>query len=322
MNVIQTIAFLARFRTPVDRPHVATSARRAFLVWAMTVAVPTPALSQRFLRPADVNALPSKPPDARVAYGSDSLQFGELRLPPGAGPFPVAIVIHGGCWVHAYASAQNAAALADALRDAGVATWNVEYRRRDNPGGGWPGTLRDVGDAADSLRALARRHPLDLARVVAVGHSAGGQLALWLAARRKLASSSPLHAANPLPLAGVVALGAPGDLYDFNGYGDAICGPRTIPALLGGTPEEVPDRWRDASPSSFLPLGVPHVMLAGASDRIMPRDRLEAWAAAARAAGDSVEVVVVPNAAHHEVMSPQAVTWPFVRDAVLRLTRR
>lgn len=280
------------------------------------------AQSPRFLRPAEIDALPSKPADARVAYGRDSLQFGELRLPVGRGPFPVAIVIHGGCWVHAYASARNAAALADALRDAGVATWNVEYRRRDNPGGGWPGTLRDVGDAADSLRALARRHLLDLGRVVAVGHSAGGQLALWLAARRKLAPSSPLHAANPLPLAGVVALGAPGDLYDFNRYGDAICGPRTIPALLGGTPEEVPDRWRDASPSSFLPLGVPQVMLAGESDRIMPRDRLDAWAAAARAAGDSVEVTVVPNAAHHEVMSPRAVTWPFVRDAVLRLVRR
>lgn len=296
--------------------------RSLALLVAALCAVPSSAQSQGFLRPADVNALPSKPADARIQYGADSLQFGELRLPPGPGPFAVAMVIHGGCWVHGYASVRNAAALSDALRDAGVATWNVEYRRRDNPGGGWPGTLRDIGDAADSLRALARRFPLDLTRVVAVGHSAGGQLALWLAARRKLPAGSPLHAPAALPLAGVVALGAPGDLYDFNSYGDAICGPRTIPALLGGTPQEVPERWRDASPSSWLPLGVPHVMLAGESDRIMPRAKLDAWAAAARAAGDSVAVVVVPNAAHHEVMSPNAVTWPFVRDAVLRLARR
>lgn len=290
------------------------------LAAALLLAVPAAARAQPYLRPADINALPSKPADARIAYGPDSLQFGELRLPAGGGPFPVAIVIHGGCWVHAYAAVQNAAALADALRDAGIATWNVEYRRRDNPGGGWPGTLRDVGQAADSLRAIARRYPLDLTRVVAIGHSAGGHLGLWLAARHKLASTSALHVATPLPIHGVVSLAGPGDLRDFNEYGDAVCGPGTIPRLLGGSPSEVAERWHDASPSSFLPLGVPQVMLAGEFDRIMPRERLERWAHSARLAGDSVEVIVVPKAAHHEVMSPASVTWPAIRDAMLRLT--
>jgi acetyl esterase/lipase len=290
------------------------------LLLALLLALPGAARAQPFLRPADINALPSKPADARITYGPDSLQFGELRLPTGRGPFPVAIVIHGGCWVHGYAAAQNAAALADALRDAGVATWNVEYRRRDNPGGGWPGTLRDVGQAADSLRSIAERFPLDLSRVIAIGHSAGGHLGLWLAARAKLDPSSALHVASPLPMHGVVSLAGPGDLRDFDEYGDAICGPQTIPRLLGGTPTEVPERWHDASPSSYLPLGVPQVMLAGEFDRIMPRVRLERWADAARAAGDRVDVVVVPKAGHHEVMSPASVTWPAVRDAVLRLT--
>ncbi|HMN10663.1 MAG TPA: alpha/beta hydrolase [Gemmatimonadaceae bacterium] len=303
------------------RLPVISSSRLLTLSIALIATAPAIATAQQFLRPSDINALPSKPADARIPYGPDSLQFGDLRLPSGKGPFAVAIVIHGGCWVHGYAAAQNAAALADALRDAGIATWNVEYRRRDNPGGGWPGTFRDVAAATDSLRALSRRYPLDLSRVVAIGHSAGGQLGLWLAARHKLAPSSPLHADDPLPLAGVVALGGPGDLYDFNRYGDAMCGEGTIPKLLGGTPDQVPDRWRDASPSTFLPLGVPQVMLAGESDRIMPRANLDAWAAAARAAGDRVEVIVVPNAAHHEVMSPRSVTWPHVRDAVLWLAR-
>ncbi len=302
--------------SPVPRPALFA------LACALLLAPPALAQGTSFLRPADINALPSKPADAVVAYGADSLQFGELRLPNGKGPFAVAIVIHGGCWVHDYAAAKNAAALADALRDAGVATWNVEYRRRDNPGGGWPGTLLDVAAAADTLRGLARRYSLDLARVVAIGHSAGGHMALWLAARRKLPISSPLHARNPLPLTGVVALGGPGDLYDFNAYADAICGDATVPSLLGGTPAQVPERWRDASPSSWLPLGVPQVMLAGEADRIMPRANLDAWAAKARAAGDRVEVVVVPKAAHHEVMSPRAVTWTAVKDAVLQLTRR
>jgi acetyl esterase/lipase len=292
----------------------------ALLVSSAVTAAP--AHAQRYLRPADINALPSKAPDAVVAYGADSLQFAELRLPKGTGPFAVAIVMHGGCWVHDYAAAKNAAALADALRDEGVATWNVEYRRRDNPGGGWPGTLRDVGAAADSLRAIARRYALDLSRVVAVGHSAGGHMALWLAARRKLPAGSPLYAPSPLPLRGVVSLAGPGDLYDFNRYGDAICGEGTVPKLLGGAPDAVPERWHDASPSNWLPLGVPQVMLAGEADRIMPRANMDAYASRARAAGDSVEVVVVPNASHHEVMSPQAVTWPAVRDAVLRLLKR
>jgi len=299
-----------------------SSPRRMGLALALLFALPAGAQAPPFLRPADINALPSKPADARIAYGPDSLQFGELRLPTGPGPFPVAIVIHGGCWVHGYAAAQNAAALADALRDAGVATWNVEYRRRDNPGGGWPGTLLDVGQAADSLRAIAARYPLDLSRVVAIGHSAGGHLGLWLAARPKIAPGSALHVAAPLPIHGVVSLAGPGDLRDFNEYGDAVCGPGTIPRLLGGSPAEVPARWHDASPASYLPLGVPQVMLAGEFDRIMPRAKLERWASAARAAGDRVDVIVVPRAAHHEVMSPASVTWPDIRAAVLRLTAR
>lgn len=306
----------SRLPSPVSRPAF------RLLLGALLIARPAAAQGTTFLRPADINALPSKAPDAVIAYGADSLQFGELRLPNGKGPFAVAIVIHGGCWIHDYAAAKNAAALADALRDAGVATWNIEYRRRDNPGGGWPGTFQDAAAAADSLRSVAKRYPLDLSRVVAIGHSAGGQMALWLAARKKLPASSPLHARDPLPLAGVVALGGPGDLYDFNSYADPICSEGTVPKLLGGTREQVPDRWRDASPSSWLPLGVPQVMLAGDSDRIMPRAHLDAWATKARAAGDRVEVVVVPNAAHHEVMSPRAVTWPAVRDAVLKLTEK
>lgn len=105
------------------------------------------------LRPRDIDRLPSRDADARISYDTrDPLQFGELRLPKGPGPFPVAIVIHGGCWVSKFATLQNTAALADGLRDAGVATWNVEYRRLDNPGGGWPGTFADVAAAAITFR--------------------------------------------------------------------------------------------------------------------------------------------------------------------------
>src|SRR5215210_6101524 len=152
---------------------------RQFALPVFIIAIiATAVLPAQRLGPSAVDKLPSKPADAKVAYGSDPLQFGELRLPKGTGPFPVAVVIHGGCWVSEFATLQNTAAAADALRDAGVATWNIEYRRSNNPGGGWPGTFMDVAAATDYVRELARRYTLDLTRVLAIGHSAGAHLAL------------------------------------------------------------------------------------------------------------------------------------------------
>ncbi|MEJ7809981.1 MAG: alpha/beta hydrolase [Gemmatimonadaceae bacterium] len=262
-----------------------------------------------------MDSLPSRPADLRRAYGADSLQFGELRLPAGKGPFPVAIVIHGGCWVSRFASLRNTAALADALRREGVATWNVEYRRLDHPGGGWPGTLEDVAAAADFLRTLARARPLDLTRVVAVGHSAGGQLALWLAARKRLPAGSPLAPGNPLPLRGVVSLGGISDLAEFGERDRATCGP-VVARLMGGTRAEVPERYAQASPIELLPLGTRQILIAGDSDRIAPQAGRDAYVAAALRAGDRVEQITVPGAGHFEVIAPTTSAWPLVRDAV------
>ena len=284
------------------------------IAFTATVAAQMPRL-----RPRDVDALPSRPADFRVTYGDDPLQFGELRLPSGSGPFPVAIVIHGGCWVSRFATLQNTAALSDALRNAGVATWNIEYRRLDNPGGGWPGTFVDVGGAADHVRVLAKSHPLDLSRVVSLGHSAGAHLALWLAARAKLPASSVLYSPSPLPLAGVVALGGPGDLRDFTTYARGICGGPVIEQLLGGSPEQMGERYDQASPLSLLPLETPQVLVVGVDDGVMPKQSRDAYIAAARAAGDAAEVIVVPDAGHFEVIAPTTAAWPTVRDQVLKL---
>jgi len=169
--------------------------------------------------PLDLANAPVPPGVQRITYGADPLQFGELRVPSTPGPHPVAVVVHGGCWVAKLGNlAPNAVALdnmrplAAALTDAGVATWNIEYRRLGNEGGGWPGTFRDVGNAADFLRTLAPERRLDLTRVIAIGHSAGGHLAMWLAARPKLTNTSDLYVSNPLRLAGVVDLDGPADL--------------------------------------------------------------------------------------------------------------
>jgi acetyl esterase/lipase len=273
------------------------------------------------LRPRDVDAIPSRPADTRVPYGADPLQFGELRLPAGQGPFPVAIVVHGGCWVSRFATLQNTAALADALRDAGVATWNVEYRRLDNPGGGWPGTFADVAAAADHVRVLGAGHPLDLSRVIAVGHSAGGHLALWLAARERLPRTSELHRAEPLRLVGAASLGGPGDLRDFTTYAHSICGAPVIEQLLGGTPDAVPARFAQASPAELLPIGARQLLIVGAEDPVMPARAREAYAAAAARAGTPAEIVVVPDAGHFEVIAPTSAAWTTVRARLLDLTR-
>jgi acetyl esterase/lipase len=275
---------------------------------------------QRALGPADVAALPSKPADTRIPYGSDPEQYGELRLPKGSGPFPVAVVIHGGCWVSNFATLQSSAAMADALRDAGIATWNIEYRRADNPRGGWPGTFTDVADATDTLREIAKAHPLDLSRVVTVGHSAGAHLALWAAARPKIAKGSPLHRGNPLPLRAAVALGGPGDLKGFHEYAAKICGSNVVEQLMGGSPSAVADRYAQGSPRELLPLGTRQILIVGADDPVMPPPARESYAAAATKAGDRVEIIEVPGA-HFEVIAPTSAAWPTVRNKVLSLVK-
>lgn len=272
-----------------------------------------------FVTPDVVNALPSKPADVRSAYGPAPAQFGELRLPKGNGPHPVAVVLHGGCWLSLYADLHNADALADALRDEGIATWNVEYRCVDQDGGGWPGTFLDVGRATDHLRTLAADHNLDLDRVITIGHSAGGHLALWTAVRHRLPTTSPLWTADPLPLRGIVVLGGPGDLKRFTPHADAECRQGVVTELLGGTgvsSDKLEERFRFGSPVQMLPLGVRQVMISAEHDWVVPPNLGAAYAEAARNAGDDIEHIIIRDAGHHEFMVPGSVTWPAVRQVV------
>ena len=276
----------------------------------------------RLLRPADIDALPVRLAGERLAYGTDSLQFGELRLPEGPGPFPVAIVLHGGCWYSPYAAVRNAAPLADALTAAGIATWNVEYRRYDHPGGGWPGTFRDAAMATDHVRTLAATYPLDTTRVLAIGHSAGAQLAVWLATRDRLSAQSELRTASaPLPLRAAVSLGGVMDMAEYQARQTQTCGNPAVESVLGGLPTAVPARYAEVSPAERLPIGVPHVHIAGALDRIAPREVVQRFADSARALGDSVEVITVPAIGHHDVMAPGSGGGQAAIEAVRRWLR-
>ena len=260
----------------------------------------------------DYMALPPVAPDARLRYGPEADQFGELYLPAGPGPHPVLVLIHGGCWRAQYGLAPLGQ-LCDALRAEGVAVWSLEYRRLGS-GGGWPTTLQDVAAGADWLRSIAA--PLDLGRVLTAGHSAGGHLALWLAARPRLPRGAELWAADPLPVRGVLALAPLADLAAAADRG--LCG-TAVTELLEAGPTAAPERYAAASPAALLPLGVPQRHLVGEADPIVPPDYLAAYVAAAQAAGDDARLTVLPGAGHFEPVAPATAAWPAVRAALHEL---
>ena len=272
--------------------------------------------------PAELALAPVAPGAIRIAYGSDPLQFGELRVPAAKGPHPVAIVVHGGCWVAQLGkldpravAIDNMRPMASALTEAGIATWNIEYRRVGHPGGGWPGTYQDVARAADTLRGLSREHSLDLARTLAIGHSAGGHLALWLAARSKIPSASEIYTKDPLRLLAAVSLDGPGDLKAVFETQEKGCGRPVISELMGGSPADQPDRYRAASPAELLPIGVRLESFAG---RVLAAQNAP-YEAAALKAGDTVQATTIPTAGHFVFIDPQSDVWPEVLASVKRL---
>jgi len=275
--------------------------RAALLVAILLAGAAAPPAHAQTLSPRDVDALPVSAPTAVESYGPGAVQVGELRIPNGKGPFPVAIVIHGGCWTKGYAQMRNTSALADALTRDGVATWNVDYRQVGEAGGGWPGTFQDWSAAADHLRILGRKYPLDLSRVITVGHSAGAHAALWLAARATLPAASPIRGAAPLPVRAAVAIDGPGDIAGFIGFDAEVCGKPVIVPMMNATPAQAPERYREASPFARLPLHVPQYLVA--SD-VLTAEAAEAYRRTAAKGGDPVTVLAPRNGGHFDIIAP------------------
>lgn len=267
----------------------------------------------------EISDLAVPPADRRIRYGNDPLMFGDLRLPKGKGPYPVAVVIHGGCW-RSENDITHISHLSAALTRAGIATWTLEYRRIGDTGGGWPGTFVDVARGTDYLRTLAGQYPLDINRVVFVGHSAGGHLALWLAARRNLPAKSPIYSPDPLPVHAVVSLAGITDLRRFGkdvGYCNA-----SVRMLLGGAVEEVMDRYAQSNPIELVPIGVPIRLIHGALDTIVPLQQSRDFAERARSKGDDVQISVIQGAAHFDLIAPFSSAWGRVEQTVLTVLRR
>lgn len=265
---------------------------------------------------SQVVALEAPEPTARIPYGPSPLQFGQLRLPDGPGPHPVVLFIHGGCWLAEY-DIGHVGPLEQGLADAGYAVWSLEYRRVGDEGGGWPNTFLDIADGTDHLRELAGSYPLDLQRVVASGHSAGGQFALWLAARDRLPRESPLHRPRPLRITGVLALAPAADLEGLSE--GTVCGD-VVSSLMGGSPKSVPERYRDGSPMQLLAPDVPQVVVLGAFDEAWgPSGR--AYVEHARESGLPLRVVEAGESGHFEMIVPSTSTWPLVLKALAQLTQ-
>jgi acetyl esterase/lipase len=247
-------------------------------------------------------------------YGPARSQRADLHMPQGPGPFSVAVLIHGGSWEAKYGKIVMRGLAGDLARR-GWAVWNIEYRRLGRgQGGGWPATFEDVAAAIDALADLDA--PLDLQRVVFIGHSAGGQLALWAAGRAGLPAGAPgadprVRASAAVSQAGVI---------DMTGtYRAAPHG--SVAAVLGGSPESVGDRYEIADPIRRVPLEIPVLLVHGTLDQTVSVRRSRDYARAARAAGGAVELVELEGAAggHRAHIDPDGEGFAAVLQWLARL---
>jgi acetyl esterase/lipase len=257
----------------------------------------------------------------RIAYGKDPSQFGELWLPAGKGPFPTVVVLHGGCWTASVAGLGIMNLAAQDLARRGFAVWNLEYRRVDQPGGGYPGTFQDVAAGVDHLRVLAPKYRLKLDRFVAVGHSAGGHLGLWAAARGKLPPTSSLRTRDPLPVPAVVSLGGLADLHALQAPGSQGCGPEPIYPLIGEPTMARQNVYADTSPAELEPFEARQVSIHGELDAVAPVAVGRAYTDKARATGASAELRVEQGAGHFELITPGTPAWDDIAARIAELAK-
>ena len=269
--------------------------------------------------PASVEAYMGQPQvkaDVRIAYGPAPAQVVDLFLPKTKGPHPVVVLLHGGCYLAEYKGLAETSGVAAELARRGYAVWNVEYRKLGDPGAGYPGTFQDVATAVDRIRAEAPKYRLDAHRVVALGHSAGGHLALWAAARGRIARTSPLWTRDPLPIRAVVSLGGIGDLEGQGGIFAGACGPEPIPRIIGLATRT--EAYADTSPAALLPTGVRVTMISGEFDHVMPPSANDTYVAKLRKAGDAAEALAIPGVGHFDVVIPTTDAWNQVAGVVAR----
>lgn len=312
-----SIADIDPLPAPVRSPTAAIVGRRSSMFVALAIVLVLTPLALTLAACGSTNSTSDAPPTQATAtatpvagqtsfavaeqvvvpYGNEESQFGEITTPAKAGPHPVVVLVHGGFW-----KAMFAADLMEPLRDdlvqRGYAVWNIEYRRVGEPGGGWPGTLDDVAAAVDHLAVMASEYDLDLDQVAVVGHSAGGQLAIWTAGRIALADDAP--GANPVVQPAVVVGQAP--ILDLvNGANDGV-GNGDIQRFLGGEPDEVPERYEIASAGCNCTVDTRFYLTHGTNDVNVPL---------AYGNLDSMDAAqfIYEGADHFDVIDPTHQSW-------------
>jgi acetyl esterase/lipase len=253
-------------------------------------------------------ALARPAPTVVLQYGAATSQGVDLFIPGGSGPHPVAILIHGGCWSGTTAGREQLRHIGAELASLGIAVWSIGYRRTNEDGGGYPGTFQDVGLAIDRLRSDAARYHLDLSRTVLVGHSAGGHLALWAAARDSLPAASPLYDAKPFMPRSIISLAGIGDLAAFARFVPVHCGPGVLEKLIPATTSS--DPYAEISPAALPAPKGPVVMISGILDRLVPPYAAHDYARAMRQKqATSPELVDIPGAGHFDLVTPGTRAW-------------
>jgi len=310
---------------------IASVSAAALILTACVAAAPDPSGSSEeqsmpaeatsFLNQSDldiVERLPSTVPNARVRYDDNPLTYGDLRLPASgdkAADHPLVVLIHGGAWESSY-TAEYFGQLAEALTDAGVATWNLEFRRLNNPGSAYPGMFLDIAHGVDFVRELAKEYPVDLDNVVLLGHSSGAQLAAWAAGRNNIPVDSELYSADPLDVRGVIDLAGVLDL-----EGAFAAGRNDILQVVGAVDAAgLAARAATTSPIALLPLGVPQTLIIGTEDSPWRLEAHDRYLTEGIRSGDTVELVTLKGANHFDVVDVCSPAWIPIVTAVLEYT--
>jgi acetyl esterase/lipase len=302
-------------------PSVSLAAALSFGLAACAVETPpetAAAPASELMKWPDLLTRERPQPSATIRYGDDQMQVVDLWLPGGPGPHPTVLMVHGGCWQTEIADRRIMNWIAEDLRRRGIAVWNIDYRGVDRHGGGYPGTFLDVAAAADALKTHAGPHNLDISPLVAIGHSAGGHLALWLAARHSrkarpdnllIPRRSPILAADPVRISTAISLGGLQDLELAAIPPGSGCGIEVVERLVGPPTLSSRHVYADTSLPNLLPLGVPQVLINGLQDRIIPTLFATDYEAKARAKGERVKVRTIDRTGHVELIAPESAAW-------------
>ena len=290
------------------------------LIAALTLASDTPYsdphADARPISWSDLLDRPRENANVRIPYGEGQHEFGELWLPDGDGPFPLVVMIHGGCWLSQIPGTILQDYLAADLRARGVAVWNLEYARIGHDTGAYPGTFLDVAAGVDHVRELAQAYPLKTDSIVFTGHSAGGHLALWAAARATLPDDHRFHSDDPMRASTVITLAGINDLEDYRDNGPGRCGePATVDNLMGG--QFNPALLSQISPAHMPLVSAELIVISGELDPIVPPEFGERFGDHVRSQSGEARTLILDGAGHFELIDPTSPAWQTIVDHLL-----